>query len=280
MAEPRVATLARDAVVVAGPEAQVYMQGQLSQDVSGLAVGASVWSWVLQPTGKVVALVRVTRTGPDTLVADTDRGWGEELLKRLTFFKLRTKVDLTLVPAAVVAHRGPGAPAAAAGQAGGTVVPALWAAGEAAADILVVDPEPAPADAGAAWEAERVAAGVPAMGAELTEKTIPNETGLVPLTVSFTKGCYTGQELVVRIDSRGGNVARHLRGLRSASPLSPGDELSVAGKAVGTVTSAAVSASEGPVALAYVARSVAVGDEVAVAGGTAVVVDRPLAAGG
>ena len=65
----------------------------------------------------------------------------------------------------------------------------------------------------AEYEAVRIAAGIPRMGAELTDKTIPGETGLIELTVSFTKGCYTGQELVARIDSRGGNVPRHLRRL-------------------------------------------------------------------
>ena len=63
-------------------------------------------------------------------------------------------------------------------------------------------------------------AGIPRMGAELTDKTIPGETGLIERTVSFTKGCYTGQELVARIDSRGGNVPRHLRRLVPAGRAS------------------------------------------------------------
>ena len=120
----------------------------------------------------------------------------------------------------------------------------------------------------AAWEAHRIAAGVPVMGAELTDKTIPAETGLVAITASFTKGCYTGQELVARIDSRGGNVPRHLRRLRSASALAPGDDLTNAdGKVVGAVTSAAVHPELGVVALGYLARSVAAGDPVVSASG-------------
>ena len=63
-------------------------------------------------------------------------------------------------------------------------------------------------------EVARILAGIPALGAELSERTIPAETGLVTMTVSFEKGCYTGQELVARIDSRGSNVARHIRHLR------------------------------------------------------------------
>src|ERR1700748_1757567 len=63
------------------------------------------------------------------------------------------------------------------------------------------------------------------MGAELTDKTIPGETGLIELTVSFTKGCYTGQELVARIDSRGSNVARRLRRIDAVGPVTSGDEV-------------------------------------------------------
>jgi folate-binding protein YgfZ len=107
------------------------------------------------------------------------------------------------------------------------------------------------------WEARRIAAGLPKMGAELTEKTIPAETDLIPWTVSFTKGCYTGQELVARIDSRGGNVPRHLRGLLLPDAIGPGTELvDAAGRAAGAVTSAAMSASLGRIGLGYVRRGI------------------------
>jgi folate-binding protein YgfZ len=97
------------------------------------------------------------------------------------------------------------------------------------------------------------------MGAELTEKTIPAETDLIDWTVSFTKGCYTGQELVARIDSRGGNVPRHLRGMLLPAGVGPGTELTdTDGRPAGTVTSAAVSASLGPVGLGYVRRGIEV----------------------
>ena len=97
------------------------------------------------------------------------------------------------------------------------------------------------------------------MGAELTDKTIPAETDLIDWTVSFSKGCYTGQELVARIDSRGGNVPRHLRGLLLPDGIGPGTELiDAAGRPAGTVTSAAVSASLGPIGLGYVRRGIEV----------------------
>ena len=132
-------------------------------------------------------------------------------------------------------------------------------------------------------EALRIECGVPAMGAELTEATIPAEAGqwLIDASVSFTKGCYTGQELVARIDSRGGNVPRPIRGL-----LVDGDEpavgaaVEVDGSPVGTVTSTARSAALGSIALAILGRSVEIGQRVElVTGGdrvAATVAELPL----
>jgi folate-binding protein YgfZ len=121
------------------------------------------------------------------------------------------------------------------------------------ADALVVGPE--------AYEALRIEAGVPRMGAELDSSTIPATAGVVERTVSFTKGCYTGQELVARIDSRGGNVPRRLRGVVvGASVLPPvGAVLELDGREVGTLTSVGESIERrAPVALGYVRREVEV----------------------
>jgi folate-binding protein YgfZ len=100
------------------------------------------------------------------------------------------------------------------------------------------------------------------MGAELTEATIPAEAGqwLIDASVSFTKGCYTGQELVARVDSRGGNGPRPVRGLLvDGDPAPVGAEVAVDGAAVGTVTSSGRSAALGAVALAVVGRGTEVG---------------------
>lgn len=236
--------LVRDAVVVEGPEAGAYLQGQLTQDISGLGAGDSAWCWVLSPQGKVDALARASRTAEERFVLDTDAGWGEALASRLARFKLRTRAEITPTTLTVTAVRG--------ARPDGRGLRALWSPDEEAVDLLDGD---APGDelSDDEWEAARIAAGVPVMGAELTERTLPAETGLVPITVSFTKGCYTGQELVARIDSRGGHVPRHLRLLRSDLPLDPGAELTSDGKVVGTVTSASAI---GPVALGYVGRAV------------------------
>src|SRR6185312_2912368 len=121
---------------------------------------------------------------------------------------------------------------------------------EVPAGLEVCDP--------AAYEVMRIEAGLAAMGRELEERTIPEETGLVAATVSFTKGCYTGQELVARIDSRGGNVPRRLRGVVAASDgptaMAVGQAVTVGGQEIGRLTSVAVSPTRGAVALAYIKR--------------------------
>jgi folate-binding protein YgfZ len=260
------APIQRDVVRVQGEEAIDFLQGQLSQDVAALAIDESAPSLLLQPTGKVEAWLRVTRSAPDAALLDVDAGFGDAVLARLQRFKLRTKVELTLERWSGLALRGPGAedidvPPGALGLAarwpGVESVDVLSAGELALAGAALVD--------SAAYEALRIECGVPAMGAELTDATIPAEAGqwLIDASVSFTKGCYTGQELVARIDSRGGNVPRPLRGLVvEGDPIPVGATVHAAASEVGTVTSSARSATLGSVALAALARSVAPGAEV------------------
>lgn len=247
----------RDVLVATGPEAGSYLQGQLSQDVLRLADGGFAWSWLLAPNGKVDALVRVARLSAEEWLLDTDSGWGERTLARLVRFRLRTRVDLAVSPLTVSGMRGAGWSAPAGAVA---VLSPPWP-GVEGADVVgpTLETGDAGGDGAEPYEAERILAGMPRMGAELDERTIPAETGLVALTVSFTKGCYTGQELVARVDSRGSNVPRRLRGLRLGGPVSPGEGLVDAdGRAAGTVTSSARSASHGWVGLGYVRRGVEV----------------------
>lgn len=275
----------RDVVRVSGPDAVAYLQGQLSQNVERLDVGATTWSFVLQPTGKVDVWCRVTRTADDTYILDVDGGAGEALVARLRRFLLRTKAEIEpLEDWRCMAVRGPGAVDAgrqpesdigvdaeidtdaevtnAEGLAG-LRVPAGWP-GVEGTDLLgpLVEPPTGVASASREdYEALRIVSGVPAMGAELTDKTIPAEAGqwIIDASVDFTKGCFTGQELVARIDSRGGNVPRHLRGLVVAGAIVPptGATVRVGDADVGTVTSSARSAAIGAtVALAYVGRAV------------------------
>ena len=214
-----------DIVTAGGPDARSYLQGQFSQDMDTVDRDSSAWSWLLQPTGKVAALVLVSKVADETYSIAVDSGFGSVVLARLNRFKLRVKVDLTLV------------------EADGTVFEGT--------------------------EVERIEAVWPAMGSELVvDETIPNAAGINDRTVSFTKGCYTGQELVARIDSRGDHTPQHLRHLQASNRLAVGDVLTVDGKQVGTVTSAGDTA-----ALAWVARSVEPGATV-LAGDNSVLVTR------
>jgi folate-binding protein YgfZ len=205
----------------------------------------------------------------DEFSVDVDAGFGSAVVARLTRFKLRVKVDITPTDWSVVALRGPHAATAVSDTAvsatAGIVVPFDWN-GVTGVDLLGASPE-VPAGVrrcGApSWRSLRVEAGIPVMGAELDERTIAAEAGLLERCVSFTKGCYTGQELVARLDSRGNKVARRLRGLvmdrSSEAAVAPtaGAEVAVGDRVVGRVTSVAWSpALDTTVALAYLHRDV------------------------
>ena len=222
----------RDTITVTGSDASSYLQGQISQDVDALSEGATAWSLVLHPTGKMVALFRIHRVSADEFLLDVDGGHTEALVTRLRRFVLRTVVTFEESDVTIPA-------------------PVEWPGAEDTTD-----------------ERQRILAGMPRMGAELTDDTIPGEGGqrMIDLAVSFTKGCYTGQELVARIDSRGGNVPRPIRVLVAEGRIAVGDAVTVDDKAVGEVTSAA-----GEVGLASVMRKIELGATVSVGTTTAVV---------
>ncbi len=274
----------RDVLVIDGPEAAGYLQGQISQDAEGLGEGTSSWTLLLEPNGRVTAWGRLSRVGPETFWFDTDDGAGSATLERLERFKLRTKATFVLheqVPTVVV--RGPETPPAAALLATVDDMPAAASAGSdlervvaiqldwpssVGVDLLGLDLEaPGVADAlvaagvvlgdAAIVDLERVEAGRPAMGHEFGEKTIPAETGVVQRSVDFTKGCYVGQELVARIDSRGNNTPRSVHPARLAVGHVPqvGDELLLDGEPVGVITSIAV-ATDHVAVLASIKRGV------------------------
>jgi folate-binding protein YgfZ len=275
--------MTRDVVLVQGPDARSWLQGQVSQDLQALAVGQSAETLLLSPQGKVDGYCRLTMLADEVALLDTETGQGEVVLERLRRFRLRVKAQLDLGEVRCLMIRGPASASSLAssgiqrGQVRGldspaslsnpwvVALPSTWP-GYSGFDVLGPDGASAEVDAPegdpGAFEAARIEAGVPAMGRELTEKTIPQEAGsLVEHTVSFTKGCYTGQELVARLDARGGNVARRLRGVVLASgdlPLPGREAVLVSGdREVGRLTSVAWSPGfAAPVALAYVRRDV------------------------
>ncbi len=129
-----------------------------------------------------------------------------------------------------------------------------------------------------AAEVLRVERGQPRYGLDMDDGTIPQEAALNERAVSFTKGCYVGQETVARLYYRG-KPNRHLRGLRLSGPAAAGEELRLGERVVGHLGSVVESPSRGPIALALVRREAAVGDELAVGehGTEATVVDLPFA---
>ncbi len=247
---------ARDGVVVEGPDASSWLQGQVTQDLEGLGIGEARDTLVLSPRGKVDSAGRVWRRAAERFVVEVEPGFGDALEARLRRFKLRVRASLERTSLRVVECRGPDAEAL---RRDGSV--AVDWPGFVGWDLLLEEGEPPPAleaASDAAFEAARIEAGMPLLGRELTEATIPQEAGeaLVAKTVSFTKGCYTGQELVARIEARGSNVPRRLCGVVcEASWLSPGDLLVSGESQAGEVTSVAWSPGlSAVVALAYVRR--------------------------
>jgi tRNA-modifying protein YgfZ len=279
-------SLRRDVVVVSGPDALTYLQGQCSQDLDPLGDGDHADALLLSPKGKIDALVRITRVARDRFVLDVDGGFGEAVVARLMRFRLRVKVDVDVSPWRCLAVRGPLVETTRRGwdEPAGTELVVPWSWGDlVGVDLLGPDPQVPRGVVECdplAWASIRVEAGIVAMGTEIDERTIAAEAGLVERTVSFTKGCFTGQELVARLDARGSKVARRLVGFVATSadaavPV-PGstvvvnaaggdhegagvDADDVPGEdVVGNVTSSAWSYGLGvPVALGYLHRKVA-----------------------
>ena len=206
--------IARDHVIVEGADALTYLHSQVAQDLQALDVGATTWTLVLEPSGKVEALARVARTTVDRFDFDVDAGFGEALAARLNRFKIRVQAEISVIPAG----------------------------------------SSAPSDD---HEVARIAAGWPRMGFEIVPgETIPAITGVVPVAVNFTKGCYPGQELVERMDSRGADAPKQLRIVDVVQGAAPGDPVIVDGVEVGAITSVSPA---GGIALAMIKRGVEVG---------------------
>lgn len=207
----------RDVIVATGADAGEYLHGQVSQAVTSMVVGASAWTLLLDPQGRIAAWMRMTRVDEQTFWLDMDTGAGETALARLERFKLRVDVTFELSSLPMIAVRGPNADPSTA--AVGVVAHLNWPE-TSGFDLLGADAE-VPAGIseaeGELLDAHRISLGIPAMGREIGEKTIPAELGIVDMSADFTKGCYVGQELVARVDSRGNNTPRTMRSVTVAS---------------------------------------------------------------
>ena len=208
--------LIRDVITARGADTRSFLHSQLSNDVMSMPAGASRYSFVLEPTGKLSALLRVHCLADDHFVLDVDEGCGEHALARLNKFKIRVKCEFALASQHVVAVRGLDAEARTTALARPGAVGA-WREADGAVDIFdaanglaSTDATTAPTADLATYEAERVRCSWPVFGVDIDTDTIPAETSLVDVCVSFTKGCYPGQELVERMDSRGSTAPRRL----------------------------------------------------------------------
>jgi folate-binding protein YgfZ len=192
-------------------------------------------SFVLQPTGKIDALLRVSCAASDRFVLDMEAGFGESVVARLKRFKIRVNADLDLQQQNWRAIRNCGGTAIdgslAAWRADGTAVDVFSPALSLSKTIQQGNAEQ--------FAAARVAAMWPIMGVDISTDMIPAETGIVECAVSFTKGCYPGQELVERMDSRGSTAPRMLTRIDCPAGAAAGADVVVNGVTVGTYTTVA-----------------------------------------
>ena len=221
--------LQRDVITATGADARTYLHSQLSQDISGMRVGETRQSLLLQPTGKLDGIIRITCVEGETFVLDVDSGCGEAVLARLNRFKIRVKADLSLGRESWVAIRNAQTPIPGS-------IPA-WRCDGSAVDLRS---ETAPTEfrqgSNNDYEQARIIAAWPTMNTDVTETSITAETGIIDEAVSFTKGCYPGQELVERMDSRGSIAPRQLRYVQVGEDAVVGQEVEHEGRQ-GMITS-------------------------------------------
>lgn len=289
----------RGKLAVSGAEAAAFLDSLLSNDVASLAPGSGVDATLLTHKGRMLAEVRVLAT-EDELLLDCERVGLQALFDALTQFRIGYRTELhkrtlqrgllsligPLAGDAVEQPPGPDEHAHVATHAGGVPVRAirtplgidLLCESERAAELAValaasgalgIDEETA--------EIVRIEHGRPRFGVEIDETTMPQEAGLHERAVSYSKGCYVGQETVARLYWKG-KPNRLLRGLRLSEPVAAGTELRLGEHAVGELGSVAVSPRLGPIGLALVRREAEPGTVLAAGaqGASATVVELPF----
>jgi len=285
----------RGKLALTGADARSFLQGQVTNDVEGLADGAGCYAAFLTPKGKMLGDLRILAAG-DELLLDTERVALQGLFNMIRRFSIGYDVELhkRTLECGLLSLIGPGAsqvagagdlPADEHGHAlvevPGSGVAARAIRTDVGVDLLCsardvdalrasLEEAGAHAVSEAAGEVVRIEHGRPRYGIDLDDSVIPQEAGLNDRAVSFTKGCYVGQETVARLYYRG-KPNRQLRGLRLSGPASSGDELWLEGRVVGRLASVAHSPRLGPIGLALVRREAPPGSTVAIADGGDVV---------
>lgn len=288
----------RGKLALTGTGAKEFLEGQVTNAVETLNSGQGAYAAFLSPKGKMLGDLRVLDLG-DELLLDTERSALQDLFNMIRRYRIGYDVELhkRTVERGLLSLIGPEARAVAdtadlpeeehantPGEVDGTHVRLV--ATDAGVDLIC---DAADTDAlaaalrahgavdvdAAAAEVLRVEAGRPRYGIDLDDTVIPQEAGLNERAVSFTKGCYVGQETVARLHWRG-RPNRHLRGLRLSAPVAPGTPLTLGEREVGRVASSVVSPRLGPIALALVRREAEPGDELQAGAATALVSELPF----
>jgi aminomethyltransferase len=268
----------RTLIRVTGTERTRFLNGMLSNDIARLEEGRGCYACLLNPQGKILADLNVTVL-PDCHILEVDARWKERVLDHLNKYVIADDVAFQeLTDDVLLALQGPGSPALLGRLAPGIVLPAA----EHQSSQIIIDRHPcrltrasmtgeegymlalSVKGVGALWQTLgaggatpvgmvalntlRLEAGIPWFGVDFDEGNFPQEAGIEDRAVSFTKGCYIGQEFVIRIAHRG-HVNRRIAGLtveREVIPR-PRDRMLHDGKEVGRITSAASSPSLGKI---------------------------------
>jgi len=290
----------RGKLALIGPGAVAFLNGQVTNEIAALRPGEGCYAAFLTHKGKMLGDLRVLAVGepgadaPLELLLDTERVALQALFDKIRRFKVGFELELSkrTLESSLFSLIGPGADsileravaeepslpvtehAHRLTRIAGRTVRLIRTAQPAGVDVLCDAPDGATVqgaliEAGAqpvseaAAEIVRVEYGRPRYGVDLDDTVIPQEAGLNERAVSFTKGCYVGQETVARLYYRG-KPNRHLRGLRLSAPVASGAELRLGERTVGHVGSAVVSPELGPIALALVRREAEPGEIVSV----------------
>ena len=228
----------RSYVRVSGPDACDYLQRMVSNDVESLAAGEACPALLLTPKARVIAPLVVWRRGEEDFLLLTEPELGEAVLVLLRRMRLRARCEIEPEQHASVLVFG--------GDGIQTDFPGA---------VEALDSGLEPTLGAEALELRRIEAGAPRWGREIDERILPAEAGLDATHVSFTKGCYPGQEPIARLHYRG-HPNRGLRVLELEDVPPYDTELVHDGKPVGRVTSAARRPDGSVVALGYVRAEV------------------------
>ena len=289
----------RGRLALTGADRREFLHGQVTQDIETLEPGHGRYAALLTHKGKMLSDLRVLDVG-DELLLSCERAGLQELFNMIRRYKLGADVELhkRTLEMGELSLIGPDARRIAGATELGPDEHDNVRATIGEHDVVLVatdlgvdvfcDAEATEGVRGtllaagavevteAAAELVRVERGRPRYGVDVDDNTIPQEAGLNERAVSFTKGCYVGQETVARLFYRG-KPNRHLRGLKLSAPVEPGTPLRLGEKEVGRVTSVAVSPAHGPIGLALVRRQAEPGATISVGeDATAEVVELPF----